>query len=162
MKQFPTHIVAVDGIVENENGEILIVKDSYKGIYTFPGGQVEVGENLIDALTREVKEETGADIEVKKLICVSSNTGTHQGHSGYGLVPTKVMFGFTCNYLGGELCTSNETSETVWVLKDKVLNYISAAYLVERYKAYLNFKGDVQYLEYLTRPEYNLKLKRFI
>jgi len=34
--------------------------------------------------------------------------------------------------------------------------------LIERFNAYLNFKGEVQYLEYLTRPEYNLKLKRFI
>lgn len=162
MKQFPTHIVAVDGIVENENGEILLVKDRYKGIYTFPGGQVEVGENLIDALTREVKEETGIDIEVKKLVCISSNTGTHQGHSGYGLVPTKVMFGFICKYLGGEPCTSNETSEVLWVFKDEVLSYVNVAYLVERFKAYLNFQGDVQYLEYITRPEYYLKLKKLI
>lgn len=162
MKQFPTHIVAVDGIIENENGEILLVKDRYKGIYTFPGGQVEVGENLIDALTREAKEETGVDIEVKKLICVSSNTGTYQGHSGYELVPTKVMFGFICKYLGGELCTSNETSESLWVFKNEVLNYLSATYLIERFKAYLNFKGDVQYLEYITKPEYNLKIKKLI
>lgn len=162
MKQFPTHIVAIDGIIENENGEILLVKDRYKEIYTFPGGQVEVGENLIDALTREVREETGVEIEVNKLICISSNTGTYQGHSGYGLVPTKVMFGFICKYLSGEPCTSNETSETLWVSKEEALNYISAAYLVERYKAYLNFQGDVQYLDYITKPEYNLKLKKLI
>lgn len=162
MKQFPTHIVAVDGIIENDKNEILLVKSRDKGIYTIPGGQVEIGENLIDALIREIKEETGIDVEVNKLICVSSNTGTYQGYNGYGTVPTKVMFGFTCRYLSGELSTSDETSETLWIPKDKVLDYIVVPNLVERFKAYLNFKGEIQYLEYITIPEYNLKLKRFI
>lgn len=55
MKQFPTHIVAVDGIIENGNNEILLVKNSYHNVYTVPGGQVEIGENLIEAL----KEKSG-------------------------------------------------------------------------------------------------------
>lgn len=162
MKQFPTHIVAVDGIVENDKNEILLVKNRYHGIYTIPGGQVEIGENLIDALIREINEETGINVMVNKLICVSSNTCTYQGYNGYGTVPTKVMFGFTCKYLSGELCTSDETSESLWVPKDKVLEYITVPNLIERFKAYFNFQGDIQYLEYITKPEYDLKLKRFI
>ena len=161
-KQFPTHIVAVDGIVENDNNEVLLVKQRHRGVYTIPGGQVEVGENLIEALVREIKEETGIDASVEKLICVSSNTCTYQGYNGYGTVPTKVMFGFVCKYIGGELCTSDETSEALWVAKDKILDYITVPNLVERFNAYLNFKGDIQYLQYVTRPEYDLKLKRFI
>jgi 8-oxo-dGTP diphosphatase len=60
MKQFPTHIVAVDGIVENERNEILLVKNRDKEVWTVPGGQVEIGENLIDALIREIKESSFA------------------------------------------------------------------------------------------------------
>lgn len=45
----PTHIVAVGGIVEKEQGHVLLVKTQHGG-WVFPGGQVEVGENLIDAL----------------------------------------------------------------------------------------------------------------
>lgn len=162
MKQFPTHIVAVDGIIENDAGEILLVKHRHHGIYTFPGGQVEVGENLMDALKREIMEETGARAEVNKLICVSSNTGTYQGYNGYDVVPTKVLFCFSCRYVDGTLCTSDETSESIWVTKGKVLEYINAPYLVERFHTYLNFDGNIQYLEYISRPEYDLKLKRFI
>jgi len=162
MKQFPTHIVAVDGIVENDRNEILLVKNRHNNLWTVPGGQVEVGENLIDALIREFKEESGVDIAVNQLVCVSSNTGTHHGYSGYGITPTKVIFGFTCAYLGGELCESDETSEVRWIPKDEVLDYITAPALVERFNAYLDFKGDVQYLEYLTKPEFDLKLKRLI
>jgi ADP-ribose pyrophosphatase YjhB (NUDIX family) len=160
MKQFPTHIIAVDGIIENDNNEILLVKNRHHGVYTVPGGQVEVGENLIEALKREVREEAGVEVEVGKLICVSSNTCTYEGFNGYGMIPTKVMFGFTCKYISGELQTSDETSETIWVKKEEVLNHISVPNLIKRFEAYLNFSGDVQYLEYITKPEYELKLER--
>lgn len=162
MRKFPTHIVAVDGIVENDKNEILLVKNRDNEVYTIPGGQVEIGENLMDALIREIKEETGIDAEVSKLICISSNTCTDQGYNGYGTVPTKVMFGFTCKYLSGELSTSLETSETLWIPKDRVLDYIFMPNLVERFKAYLNFKEEIQYLEYVTKPKYDLKMKRLI
>lgn len=160
MKQFPTHIVAVDGVVENERNEILLVKHRDKEVWTVPGGQVEIGENLIDALIRETKEESGIDVVVNRLVCISSNTGTYEGYNGYGTVPTKVIFGFTCTAIGGELANSDETSESRWIPKDTVLDYITVPSLAERFKAYLNFDGNVQYLEYITRPKYDLKLKR--
>ena len=47
----PVHIIAVTGIVINENNEILMVKNHHRG-WEFPGGQVEVGENVIDAVKR--------------------------------------------------------------------------------------------------------------
>jgi ADP-ribose pyrophosphatase YjhB (NUDIX family) len=162
MKQFPTHIVAVDGIVENDKGEILLVRQRNKGLWTVPGGQVEVGENLIDALKREIMEESGVDVTVNKLICVSSNTATNPGYNGYETIPTKVMFGFTCTYVGGELGTSDETSESKWVQRAEVLDLIKSPNLVERYKAYLEYEGSVRYLEYVTMPEYELKTIRII
>ncbi|HEX2944848.1 MAG TPA: NUDIX hydrolase [Clostridia bacterium] len=160
MKQFPTHIVAVDGIVQNEKNEILLVKNRHKEVWAAPGGQVEAGENLIDALIREIKEESGIDATVDKLICVSSNTCKYEGFNCYGTVPTKVIFGFTCTFTGGELTTSDETSESRWIPREDVLDYIKVPVLVERFKAYLNFDGNVQYMEYVTRPEFDLKLKR--
>jgi 8-oxo-dGTP diphosphatase len=162
MKQFPTHIVTVDGVIENEKNEILLVKSRKSGTYTVPGGQVEVGENLIDALKREIREESGVEVEVGKLMCISSNTGTYQGYNGYGLIPTKVMFGFVCKYISGELQVSDETSETIWVEKEKVLNLITNPNLIKRFEAYLNFYGDVHYLEYVTKPNYELKLECLI
>jgi ADP-ribose pyrophosphatase YjhB (NUDIX family) len=91
----PMHIVAVGGIVENENGEILLVK-TRNGGWVFPGGQVEVGENLEDALKREIKEESGIDINVTNLIGVYSNTGIHKWYDGVTDVPTKLMLDFVC------------------------------------------------------------------
>lgn len=72
-KILPTHIVSAAGVVVNENNEILMAKDNDAG-WVFPGGIVENGENIIDAVKREIIEETGIEIEVGELFCISSNT----------------------------------------------------------------------------------------
>lgn len=162
LRQFPTHIVAVFGIVENEKEEILLLKHRGRNFWMFPGGQVETGENLIEALKRETKEESNMEIEVEKLFSVSSNTCTYEGYNGYGMIPTKVVMGFICTYRSGEFRESDESTESLWVSKDRVLEYISAPDFVEKFKAYLKFTGDIEYLEYVSKPEYNLKLKYLI
>lgn len=155
----PTHIVAVGGIAQNEHGEILLVKTLHGG-WVFPGGQVEVGENLMDALVREIKEESGIDVVVSCLIGVYSNTGIEIWHDGVMVVPTKVMFDFICDPVGGELCTSEETSECGWFEKDKVLDMITAPAIRTRYQAYLDFDGSSCYMDYVTSPRFEIKLKR--
>jgi 8-oxo-dGTP diphosphatase len=157
----PTHIVAAGGIVENEQGNILLVKTHHGG-WVYPGGQVEVGENLMDALSREIKEESGIDVVVSHLIGVHSNTGIHKWYDGVTDVPTKVMFDFVCKPVGGELSTSEETSESCWVAKDKVLDMITAPAIRTRYQAYLDFDGNINYFEYVTKPKFELKLKRTV
>lgn len=69
----PTHIIAGAGIVTNDTDEVLMVK-TYNYGWVFPGGQVEVGENVIDAVKREIMEEAGIEIEVGEVFCISSNT----------------------------------------------------------------------------------------
>lgn len=159
--KMPTHIVAAGGIVENEEGDILLVKTEHGG-WVYPGGQIEVGENLIDGLMREIKEESGIDVEVAHLIGVYSNTGMYKWYDGITDVPTKIMFDFVCKPVGGELCTSEETSEVMWVSKDKVLSMITADAIKTRYQAYLEFEGKVIYKEYVTNPIFQLKLDRHI
>jgi 8-oxo-dGTP diphosphatase len=157
----PTHIVAVGGIVEDEQGNVLLVKTHHGG-WVFPGGQVEVGENLMDALSREIKEESGIDAEVSHLIGVYSNTGIHKWYDGVTDVPTKLMLDYVCKPVGGELCSSEETTESRWVAKDKVLDMVTAPAYRTRYKAYLDFDGNTYYMEYVTNPTFELKLNRTV
>ncbi|MHA6253299.1 NUDIX domain-containing protein [Oceanobacillus sp. CAU 1775] len=89
--QIPVHIVAAGGFVENNDGEILLVKTRREGHWVFPGGQIEVGENLIDGVIMEVKEESGIDVQVSHLVGVFSNTATYEGHSGVKIVPTSYV-----------------------------------------------------------------------
>ncbi|MGW8184695.1 MAG: NUDIX domain-containing protein [Candidatus Moraniibacteriota bacterium] len=55
------------GIIRHE-GKILLVNTRSSGKWFFPGGEVEPGENLEDAIKREVSEETGIEIKVEKFL----------------------------------------------------------------------------------------------
>lgn len=157
----PTHIVAGAGIVLNENDEVLLVK-TYNAGWVFPGGQVEVGENVIDGVKREIMEEAGVDIEVGELFCVSSNTGKYPGTNGVKEIPTKVMLDFVCKAKGGTPRPSEENSQSAYFPKDKVLELIESPSMIERYKAYQAYEGRPTYLEYVTKPDFELKVKRLI
>ncbi|MBU0472373.1 MAG: NUDIX hydrolase [Nanoarchaeota archaeon] len=57
-------------IIEKD-GKFLLVRESHKliaGTYNFPGGRIEVGEDIFLAATREVKEETGLDVKPEKIL----------------------------------------------------------------------------------------------
>lgn len=157
----PTHIIAAAGVVINEKDEILMVKTHNAG-WVFPGGQVEVGENVIDAVKREIMEEAGVEIEVGELFCVSSNTGKYPGYNGVKEVPTKIMLDFVCRAKGGIPRPSEENSESAYVPKDEVLKLIQAPAIMERFKAFLEYAGRPTYLAYKTRPEFELEVKRLI
>lgn len=156
----PTHIVAAGGIVVNLDGKILLVRNSYRGIWEYPGGQVEVGENLIEGLQREIREESGIEVEVGELFCVASNTCKYPGHYGVKEIPTKVMFDFICRPVGGEEHTSDETSDVGWFTPEEARTMIAAPALKERFQAYLNYDGRPTYLSYVTKPQFTLHQKR--
>lgn len=157
----PTHIIAGAGVVMNDQDEVLMVK-TYNGGWVFPGGQVEVGENVIDAVKREVMEEAGVDIEVGEVFCIASNTGKYPGYNGVKEVPTKIMLDFICKAKGGIPRPSDENSESAYFPKDQVLDLIHAPAIIERYKAFLEYAGRPTYMEYVTRPVFELRLKRLI
>lgn len=148
---FPTHIVTVGGLVKNHEGKILMVKDPVRG-WELPGGQVEVGETLTDAFKREIKEETGIDIEVGNLISVSSNIGVGIQYDGVSPIPTIVTFGFNAKAISGELTTSEETLEVKWVVKDQVLDLIDADFTKDRTRFMLNFDGKITYFIFSRNP----------
>ncbi|WP_257348546.1 NUDIX domain-containing protein [Pseudalkalibacillus decolorationis] len=63
--QIPKHIVAVSGLFQNEQNETLLVKTNWRNdTWELPGGQVEEGETLTEAATREFLEETGIEAEI--------------------------------------------------------------------------------------------------
>lgn len=62
----------------------------------------------------------------------------------------------------GECCTSEESSEVIWVPKEKVLDYISSPVLRYRFEKILNFNGKVTYASFVTRPEFQILTERHI
>src|SRR3989441_6292432 len=61
----------VGALIVNNQGKILLAK-SHKWFnrYTLPGGHIEVGETMVDAVKREVKEEVGLDVEVVNMLLI--------------------------------------------------------------------------------------------
>jgi len=69
MKRYPE--ISVGGLILNNKGEILLVKSQkWPGInkYTMPGGHIEIGETIEEALKREIKEEVGLEIKPIKFL----------------------------------------------------------------------------------------------
>jgi 8-oxo-dGTP diphosphatase len=69
--------LAVGAIVVHDDSLLMVLRgrEPNKGLWTVPGGRVEAGEYLADALKREVREETGIEIEVGDLLGVLERRG---------------------------------------------------------------------------------------
>ncbi len=153
---FPTHIVAVSGIVDDGQGHVLLVKLRDRA-WEFPGGQVENGESLLDALQREVREESGIEVHARFLVGVYSNTGEYTWHDGVTHVPTKVMLDFACVAVGGMLSTSDETTESRWVARDEALALMTAPAIRTRFQRYLTYDGRTTFMDYITQPAFMIQ-----
>ena len=101
----------------------------------------------------------------KQLVGVARGIFNPDGF-GDGLHPgdfvQKVMFEFICEYESGECRTSEESSEVLWVPREKVLDYITSPVLRYRFEKILNFDGKITYASYVTRPEFKVITERYI
>lgn len=95
------------------DGKILLVRrarEPAKGIYTFPGGRVEFGESLVEALTREIREETGLVIDIVGLAgwreALPARTG---GHGHFVILP------FAARWVAGEVTLNDELDDARWL-----------------------------------------------
>lgn len=109
--------VAVSAFIQDDRGRILMIRRTDNDLYSIPGGQVEPGETISAAAVREVKEETGVDIEVTSLIGIYSNPG-HVIAYDDGEVRQEFSICFRARVTGGDLRTSGESSEVHWVGTD--------------------------------------------
>jgi ADP-ribose pyrophosphatase YjhB (NUDIX family) len=158
---FPTHIVAAGGYVFDKFGNMLLVKTKNRG-WDCPGGQIENGENIEEGLKREIVEESGITVSVKCLVGIYSNVGQHTFYDGITHVPTKVMFDFICEYIEGELTTSDETENVLWISKNEVLKHITSPAIIYRMKNVMNFQGKICYSSYITKPEFKVLYSRYV
>jgi ADP-ribose pyrophosphatase YjhB (NUDIX family) len=71
---------------------------------------MEVGEHIADTVVREVKEETGLDVEPEAIVGIYSNP-QHVVEYDDGEVRQQFSICFACRLLGGRLATSQESTE---------------------------------------------------
>ncbi len=74
-REYPAHpLVGVGAVIHDMEGRVLLIKRRFepnKGRWSLPGGLVETGETLAEAVKREVREELGVEIEIGELFQVS-------------------------------------------------------------------------------------------
>jgi ADP-ribose pyrophosphatase YjhB (NUDIX family) len=107
-------VVAVTAFVQDEQGRILMIRRTDNDLYAIPGGGQEIGETITQTVVREVKEETGIDVEVTGLIGIYSDPA-HVIAFTDGEVRQEFSICFRARPVGGELATSNESGEVLWV-----------------------------------------------
>ena len=98
-KDYPTVKVDVRGFVLNENDEILMAKESVDGKWTIPGGWADIGDTPSEAVLKEIKEETGLEAEIVRLLAIYDKRCHPHPPEPYYIY--KLMF--LCKVTGGEL-----------------------------------------------------------
>ena len=108
-----THQVSVAALVTNEKGEILLVNSPWRG-WEYPGGMIEPGESFEQALKREVREESGMEVEITGFVGICKN-----------LERDVVNIDFTARCTGGKLTTSEESTEVGWFTPEAAMEIIT-------------------------------------
>lgn len=106
--------ISVSALVVNEKGQLLLVRrtinDSRPGEWEFPGGGIEFGENPMDATIREVKEETGLDVNIAELTSVKSAV---YGNGNKQIF--RIMYACMLTDINQEVVLSKEHSAYQWI-----------------------------------------------
>ncbi|PLX98565.1 MAG: NUDIX hydrolase [Desulfuromonas sp.] len=141
----PKHILVVSCLVRNRENAILCVKHKNRG-WEMPQGRVEEGEALIDALHREVHEETGMTIADPRLAVIWSKLSE----------PAALIHGFVAAVGGGDLTPSDETPEVAWLsepaARERITHPVNRDRLHDLLAAEGRDGGAVRFYSYTKRP----------
>jgi len=117
--QAASHSVSVAGVIVDDDGRALLVQRLDNHHWEPPGGVLELGESIDDGLRREVREETGLDIEPTMLTGVYKNMKR-------GIIALV----FRCRITDGEPAVSDETEAIRWATAAEVAELASEAYAI--------------------------------
>ncbi|MBB0229581.1 NUDIX hydrolase [Streptomyces calidiresistens] len=112
--------MSVAGVIIDDAGRALLIKRRDNGHWEPPGGVVEPGETITDALVREVLEETGIKISPDAAL-----TGVYKNM--VGLIVSMV---FRCEAIDGVPTTGEETRALRWVTREEVRGMADEAYAI--------------------------------
>jgi 8-oxo-dGTP diphosphatase len=121
-RKYPTHpIVGVGGIVIHRDRVLLIRrgKEPLKGEWTIPGGMLELGEELTAGVQRELKEETGLDVEPLECILVFDRVARQGTRVKYHYV----IIDYLCRKKRGRLRPASDVVDACWARRGDLPKY---------------------------------------
>jgi 8-oxo-dGTP diphosphatase len=133
-------VVGAAGVIRDAAGRVLLIRTKRSG-WELPGGRVERGEDLVTALVREIREETGCVATVGALASVSSHLGR----------PDELLiFTFQCTHTGGEPVAGDDSLDVGWFTSEDALRAVSHPSEHQRLRDGLEYAGEVRYHVYRT------------
>lgn len=130
-RKYPVCPLIGVGALIQRGDEIVVVKrenEPAKGLWSIPGGLLELGERVYDGVKREVKEETGLDVEINRLLDVIDNiVYDDDGKICYHYV----LIDYLCSSSHGDLKAATDVKEAQWV-KLKDLNHLPTTKTLKR------------------------------
>ncbi len=112
-------VVAASAFVVDDSGRLLMIRRTDNGLHALPGGRHELGETMTQTAIRETDEETGVTVEVTGLVGIYSNP-QHVVEFSDGEVRQEFSICFRARPVAGEPRPSDESSEAVWVERDRI------------------------------------------
>lgn len=144
----PKHIIAVSAYVTNEKGEALLVKTHWRSdTWESPGGQVEIGEALDQAVCREILEETGIVVRPLGITGVYYNATKHI-----------LSVVFKAAYVSGTLKIQPEEikeAQFIPLTEDNIGDYITRPHMKSRTLDAMRAVNSIPYETWEVEP-YNL------
>lgn len=137
----PRHTTVVGCLVRDDENRILLIKHFKRG-WEIPQGRVEEGENLLEALRREVREEAGVEIEPGSLAAVWSMLSP----------PSAIIFTFLGRYISGEVNCSDDSIGACWFTETEALGAVTGTVMHDRLRVLLEYDNTPLYLAYTIRP----------
>ncbi|MBN2130567.1 MAG: NUDIX domain-containing protein [Sedimentisphaerales bacterium] len=135
-QQYPEPTVGA--LIFNAEGKLFLMQShKWKGKYVLPGGHIELGESMLEALKREVKEETNLDIHDIEFVCFQEFVYDERfwQHRHF------IFFDYACKTDSTDVKLNSEAEAYVWVTLEE-----AAELPVEHYTA-------IAIAEYLKRAE---------
>jgi 8-oxo-dGTP diphosphatase len=124
------------------DGRVLIVRrarNPASGVYTLPGGAVEAGETLVEAVTREVREETGLEIAP---VALAGFRETIMRDGDNRVSRHFVILSFAARWVSGEVSLNHELDEARWLLPAEIEGLKTTEGLAEIVAAALERLGE--------------------
>ncbi len=112
---YATPKIDVRGAVFHDN-RMLLVREQSDGLWALPGGWADVGESPAEAVVREIREESGFETQVCKLVALYDRN--KHGHPPMLFHAYKAFF--LCDLVGGCAATSHETSAVAFFSREEL------------------------------------------
>ncbi len=108
----------VGALIFNPEGQLFLMRShKWRGKWVVPGGHIELGERMEDALRREVKEETNLDVRDIEFVCFQEFI-----YDEWFWRPSHfIFFDFACRTDSTDVQLNDEAQEYVWVTPDEAL-----------------------------------------